>query len=83
MVRLSLETSRRGIRTKACSKRCMKDRCLARAKPPGLTRAHQQPEVRDQKPDSTSPRSGRLIVAHRFIGGIKPEYKSVVREADG
>ena len=30
-----------------------------------------------------SPRRGRLTIAHRFIGGIKFEYETAVREADG
>src|SRR5205823_9903708 len=30
-----------------------------------------------------SPRSGRLILAHRLIGGITSENKRAVREADG
>ena len=29
-----------------------------------------------------SPRSGRMIIAHRFIGGISREFVKVVRETD-
>ena len=32
---------------------------------------------------ASSPRSGRMKIAHRFIGGDRIEYEEGVREADG
>ena len=33
--------------------------------------------------EKRSPLRGRMIIAHRFIGGIRREYEDTVREADG